>query len=57
METKSVSAIPQNDVLHFEHHNELSSEEIAKAVQRHNREHKGDAQKAVQQAVAKGKKR
>ena len=39
METKSVSAIPQNDVLHFEHHNELSSEEIAKAVQRHNREH------------------
>jgi hypothetical protein len=47
---------PQNDVLHFENHSKLSAEDIAKAVQRHNREHKGDAQKAVQAKVS-GKKR
>ena len=44
-----------SDVLHFENHSKLSAEEIAKAVQRHNREHKGDAQKAAGQT--KGKKR
>ena len=42
-----------SDVLHFENHSKLSAEEVAKAVQRHNREHKGDAQKARQ---TKGKK-
>lgn len=46
----------QSDVLHSEHHSSLSAEEIAKAVQRHNREHKGDANRAVQQAAAKNKK-
>ncbi len=57
MENKQANAVPQNDVLHFEQHNTLSSEEIAKAVQRHNREHKGDAQKAVQAAATRGKKK
>jgi len=45
-----------SDVLHSEHHSTLTPEEIAKAVQRHNREHKGDAQKAMRQAKASGKK-
>ncbi|MDR3763874.1 MAG: hypothetical protein P4M01_07240 [Acidobacteriota bacterium] len=56
MDTKQMSASAGSDVLHSEHHSALSAEEIAKAVQRHNREHKGDAQKAVQQAATRGKK-
>ena len=46
-----------SDVLHFENHSKLSAEEVAKAVQRHNREHKGDAQKAARQTKGTGKKR
>lgn len=57
MENNQDTANLQNDVLHFEHHSTISAEEIAKAVQRHNREHKGDAQKAARQASAHGKKR
>jgi hypothetical protein len=46
-----------SDVLRFENHSRLSAEEIAKAVQRHNREHKGKARGAVQgKAPGKGKK-
>jgi hypothetical protein len=56
VEDNSNSTNLQNDVLHFEHHSTLSAEDIAKAVQRHNREHKGDAQKAVRQAKMPGKK-
>jgi hypothetical protein len=50
MENKQQNTNLQNDVLHFEQHSTLSAEDVAKAVQRHNREHKGDAQKATQQA-------
>ncbi len=57
MEDKSKSIDLQNDVLRFEHHSVLSSEEIAKAVKRHNREHKDDARKAAHQAKVAGKKR
>jgi hypothetical protein len=57
MQDKSNSTIPQDDVLHFEQHSTLSAEDIAKAVQRHNREHKGDAQKAARTAKPAGKKR
>ncbi len=57
MENKQDNANLKNDVLHFEHHSTLSAEEIAKAVQRHNREHKGDALKAVRQTAARAKKR
>lgn len=32
-------ALPQNDVLQAGPHQQLSSEEVAKAVARHNREH------------------
>jgi hypothetical protein len=46
----------QNDVLHFENHSTLSAEAVAKAVQRHNREHKGGAQKPVS-VKAPGKSR
>jgi hypothetical protein len=46
-----------SDVLHFENHSKLSAEEVAKAVQRHNREHKGDALKAARQTKGTGKKR
>ena len=33
----------KSDVLHSENHKRLSSEEIAKAVARHNREHRKDS--------------
>jgi phage-related minor tail protein len=56
MENKKDSAKLKDDVLRSEHHSTLSAEEIAKAVQRHNREHKGDAQKSTRQATVRGKK-
>jgi hypothetical protein len=56
MENKQDKANLQDDVLRSEHHSTLSSEEIAKAVQRHNREHKDDAQKGARRATARGKK-
>jgi|GEM_PF-1155017 len=43
-----------SDVLHSEHHSTLSAEEIAKAVARHQRDHKGDQQQQ-QQKQAKAK--
>jgi hypothetical protein len=56
METKQDKTNLQSDVLRSEHHSMLSAEEIAKAVQRHNREHKDDARKAARQPTARGKK-
>jgi len=58
MENKQDIAKLKDDVLRSEHHSTLSAEEIAKAVQRHNREHKGDAQKAsrARQTASRGKK-
>jgi hypothetical protein len=56
MENKQGNANLKDDVLRSEHHSTLSAEEIAKAVQRHNREHKVDAQKATRQVSARGKK-
>ncbi|MGC2209014.1 MAG: hypothetical protein WA532_02785 [Candidatus Korobacteraceae bacterium] len=57
MENKQSNANLKDDVLRSEHHSTLSAEEIAKAVQRHNREHKGDTQeKAARQVTARGKK-
>jgi hypothetical protein len=47
----------QSDVLHFESHSKLSAEAIAKAVQRHNREHKSDERKAARHAKAKTRTR
>jgi hypothetical protein len=44
-----------SDVLQSDHHSTLSAEAIAKALARHNREHKGDQQQQ-QQAEAKAKK-
>ncbi len=44
-----------SDVLQSHQHSALSAEAIAKALARHNREHKGDQQQA-QQAQAKAKK-
>jgi hypothetical protein len=43
------------DVLQAHEHSTLSSEAIAKALARHNRDHKGDQQQQ-QQAQAKAKK-
>ncbi len=57
MENKQENANLQNDVLRSEHHSMLSAEEIAKAVQRHNREHKDDARKTARQATIRGKRR
>jgi hypothetical protein len=56
MENKQDKAKLQSDVLRSEHHTMLSPEEIAKAVQRHNREHKDDARKSARQANPRGKK-
>ena len=47
----------KSDVLHFENHSKLSDADVEKAVKRHNREHKGDAQKAAAQAKIPSKKR
>lgn len=57
MENKNNPTNLPDDVLRSEHHSVLSAEAIAKAVQRHNREHKGDADKVARQAKAGGKKR
>ncbi len=57
MENKQDNAKLKDDVLRSEHHSTLSAEEIAKAVQRHNREHKDDAGKAARKATARGKER
>ena len=57
MENKQDSINLKSDVLRSEHHSTLSAEEIAKAVQRHNREHKDDARKALRQTAVRGKKR
>ena len=46
---------PTSDVLQSHQHSTLSTEAIAKALARHNREHKGDEQQQ-QQAQAKAKK-
>ena len=48
---------PQTEVLHSENHAKLSSEEIAKAVARHNKNHSADkaAQAASKAAKAKQK--
>ena len=55
MENKQDNSKLQDDVLRFEHHSTLSAEEIAKAVQRHTREHKDDSRKAARQPAARGK--
>ena len=46
----------QDDVLHSEHPSKLSAEDVAKAVQRHNREHKIGADKTTQPVKPAGKK-
>jgi hypothetical protein len=56
MENNQNSTNLSSDVLHFENHSKLSAEDVAKAVQRHNREHKGDTQKAMRPAKTSGKK-
>jgi hypothetical protein len=57
MENSEKNASIASDVLHFENHSTLSAEAVAKAVQRHNREHKGDAQAAQRALKISGKKR
>ena len=51
---------PQSDVLHSESHSRLSSEEIAKAVARHNKHHPADKAESIaakpQTAQAKAKR-
>jgi hypothetical protein len=39
MPTNTTNTIPQTEVLHSENHSRLNSEEIAKAVARHNKNH------------------
>jgi hypothetical protein len=39
MPTNATDTIPQTGVLHPENHSKLTSEEIAKAVARHNKNH------------------
>jgi hypothetical protein len=47
---------PTNDVLQSHTHEKLSAEQIAKAVARHNKEHKGGAPAAGQNPKAGQKK-
>jgi hypothetical protein len=43
---------PLTDVLHFENHNKLSAEQIAKAVARHNKNHSAaKAENAAAKAI------
>jgi hypothetical protein len=56
MEDNSKKVNLQDDVLQSDHHSTLSAEAVAKALQRHNREHKGDADKAARKVVATAKK-
>lgn len=44
----------EDDVLHFENHSKLTSEEVAKAIAHHNRRHGADA--AQKTGAASGKK-
>jgi len=57
MENTPNNTNPKSDVLQSDHHSAMTAEQIAKAQLRHNREHKGDGDKAVQQEAAKGKKK
>jgi hypothetical protein len=57
MESTPNNMNAKSDVLQSDHHSTLTAEAITKAQQRHSREHKGDADKAVQQAAVKGKKK
>jgi len=56
MENNSSNTNLQDDVLHADHASKLSPDAIEKAVKRHNREHKGDSNKTVQQTKAAAKK-
>lgn len=56
MEDNSKKVNLHEDVLQSDHHSTLSAEAIAKALQRHKREHKGDADKAARKVVATVKK-
>jgi hypothetical protein len=48
---------PLNDVLHSENHSTLSSEQIAKAVARHNKNHSADKATNAALKETKGKKK
>ena len=48
---------PISDVLHPEHHTKLSDEEIAKAVERHNRHHPTAKVGNVAEKPSKSKKK
>ena len=53
----TTNASPQTDVLHSENHKKLTSEEIAKAVARHNKNHStAKAQNAAVKAAKAPKK-
>jgi hypothetical protein len=47
---------PVSDVLHSENHSKLSTEEIAKALARHNKHHPKAGAEASQKPVKGGKK-
>jgi hypothetical protein len=47
---------PLTEVLHSESHTKLTTEQIAKAVARHNRDHSGAPAKGAKEASARPKK-
>jgi hypothetical protein len=53
MEDKKIA----DDVLHIPPERQLSAEEVAKARERHERKHKGDANKEQMKQKAGGKKK
>jgi hypothetical protein len=57
MDSNQNNTNTQSDVLHFENHSTLSAEDIAKAVQRHNRAHKIGEKKTAPNTKATSKPR
>lgn len=52
----STDATPQSEVLHSENHSKLSSEQIAKALARHNKNHSADKSANQELKAKKAKK-
>jgi len=56
MEPNPSKTAIENDVLHFENHNKLSAEAIAKAVAHHKKHHAGEQQPQPPAKSSGGKK-
>ena len=53
----ATNTTPSSDVLHSENHSKLTTEQIAKAVARHNKNHSADKATNAAAKANKGKKK